>query len=131
MLAEVPKRYAGKPLTTEAFREVAASFLPPKSEDPKLENFFEQWVYGTGIPNLKLTYALRGKAPALKLVATVRQSDVDDDFSAVAPVEIKVAGGRTITHWVTTASTPVTFTVPLQAAPLKVALDPHHAVLRR
>jgi aminopeptidase N len=131
LLAEIPKRYDGKPITTDAFREVAASFLPPKSEDPKLENFFEQWVYGTGIPALKFTYTVRGKAPALKLVGTLTQSEVDDEFSAVTPVEIKLAGGRTITHWVTSASTPVTFTVPLQAPPLKVTLDPHHAVLRR
>jgi hypothetical protein len=131
MLAAILKRYDGKPVSTEAFREMAASYLPPKSLDPKLDTFFEQWVYGTGIPTMKLSYALRGKAPALKLVGTLTQSDVDDDFSALTPVEIKVPGGRTITHWVTSASTPVSFTVPLSQAPLKVTLDPHHAVLRR
>jgi hypothetical protein len=131
MLAEIIKRYDGKTVTTEAFRALAAEFLPPKSVDPKLETFFEQWVYGTGIPTLKLTYTLRGKAPALKLVGTLTQSDVDDDFSALAPVEIQVARGRSITQWVTSASTPVTFTVPLKQPPLKVTLDPHHGVLRR
>lgn len=131
MLAEITKRYDGKALSTEAFRGLAAGFLPPKSEDPKLETFFEQWVYGTGIPTLKLTYTLKGKAPALKLVGTLTQSDVDDDFSTLTPVEIKVAGGRSITQWVASASTPVTFTVPLKTPPLKVTLDPHHGVLRR
>jgi aminopeptidase N len=131
MLAEILKRYDGKPLTTEAFRALAAEFLPPKSQDPKLETFFEQWVYGTGIPNLKLTYTLKGKAPALRLVGTLTQSDVDDDFSTLTPIEIQVARGRSITQWVTSASTPVTFTVPLKQAPLKVTLDPHHALLRR
>ena len=29
---------------------LAAEYLPPKSDDPKLESFFDQWVYGTGIP---------------------------------------------------------------------------------
>ncbi len=131
MLGDMIKRYDGKEITTEAFRLLAAQYLPPKSDDPKLEAFFEQWVYGTGIPTLSLKYSLKGKAPALRLVGTLSQTDVDDDFSAVAPIEIQVARGRTITEWVRSSSTPVTFTVPLKQAPLKVQLDPRHAVLRR
>jgi hypothetical protein len=132
MLAELLKRYDRKELSTEQFRETAAAFLPPKTDDPRLEGFFEQWVYGTGIPGLKLTYVLKGKAPALKLVGTLTQSDMDDeDFSAVAPVEIQVARGRTITQWVRSGNTPTTFTVTLDQPPLKVSLDPHYAVLRR
>jgi len=131
MLAELLKRYDRKEISTEAFRAHAAQFLPPKSPDPELESFFEQWVYGTGIPALKLSYSLKGKAPALKLVGTLTQSDAGEDFSALAPVEIQLSRGRAVTHWVRSANEPVTFTVPLQQAPLKVTLDPHHAVLRR
>ena len=132
MLAELLKRYDRKELSTEQFRETAAGFLPPKTDDPRLEGFFDQWVYGTGIPSLKLTYTLTGKAPALRLVGTLTQSDMDDeDFSTVAPVEIQVARGRTITQWVRSGNTPTSFTVTLDQPPLKVSLDPHYAVLRR
>ena len=51
------------------FRLLAAEFLPPKSADPKLESFFDQWVYSTGIPTLHMKYTLSGKAPAQKLTA--------------------------------------------------------------
>ena len=131
MLAEVLKRYDRKEISTEQFRQHAAQFLPPKSDDPTLESFFEQWVYGTGIPSLKLTYTLKGKAPALKLIGTLTQADVSDEFSALTPVEIQVNRTRTITHWVRSAKEPVTFTIPLQQSPLKVALDPRRSVLRR
>jgi hypothetical protein len=131
MLAEMLKRYDKKEISTEEFREHAARFMPPKSQDAKLEEFFEQWVYGTGIPALKLSYSVKGKAPALKLVGTLTQSDVDENFSTVAPVEIQLARGRTLVHWVKSNSDPVTFTVPLTQAPLKVTLDPKHGVLRR
>jgi hypothetical protein len=131
MLAELIARYGGKEISTEDFRELAARFLPPKSDDPKLEAFFAQWVYGTGIPSLKLTWSIKGKAPSLRLVGTLTQSEVDEDFSAAAPVEIQVARGRTITQWVRSAADPVAFTVALTQPPLKVALDPHYAVLRR
>jgi aminopeptidase N len=131
LLAEVIKRYDRRSITTEIFRELAAGFLQPKSEDPKLEVFFDQWVYGTGIPALKLDYSIKGKAPNLRLSGTITQSDVDDDFSALVPVEIQVARGKTITRWVASSSTPVNFTVPLTQAPLKVALDPKRGLLRR
>jgi aminopeptidase N len=131
MLSELMARYGGKEISTEDFRELAAGFLPPKSDDPKLEAFFAQWVYGTGIPSLKLAWSVKGKAPALRLVGTLTQSDVGEDSSAIAPVEIQVARGRTITQWVRSAADPVTFTVALTQPPLKVALDPHYAVLRR
>jgi hypothetical protein len=131
MLAELAKRYDRKEVTTEDFRRLAAEFLPKPSDDPKLEGFFEQWIYGTGIPTLKLTYTVKGVAPALKLVGTLTQSGVDEDFAAQTPVEIKVAGSRTITHWVRSANDPVTFTVALKQAPQRVMLDPHHGVLRK
>jgi aminopeptidase N len=131
LLVEIIKRYDRKDITTEEFRLLAAEYLPPKSDDPKLETFFEQWVYGTGIPTIKLTWTVKGAAPNVRLVGTVTQSGVDQDFTAAVPVEIAIAKGRTMTQWVRSAEVPVTFTVALKAAPLKVTLDPHYALLRK
>ena len=50
LLADLCKRYDHKKISTEEFRDAAAALMPPKSDDPKLEGFFEQWVFGTGIP---------------------------------------------------------------------------------
>jgi hypothetical protein len=127
MLADLSKQYDLKPITTEEFRLFAAQYLPPKSDDPKLESFFERWVYGTGVPTMKLNYAIKG----LRLTGTVTQTGVDEDFTAVVPVEIQVARGKVITQWVRTGSTPAAFSVTLQGPPLKVTLDPHQAVLRK
>jgi hypothetical protein len=131
MLRELLKRYDHVDMTTEQFRQLAAEFLPPNSQDPTLEAFFDQWVYGTGIPALKLTCTVKGKAPALKLTGTLTQSGVDADFSALVPIEIRTAPGKSITHWVRSSNEPATFTLPLKQPPLKVALDPNHALLRK
>jgi hypothetical protein len=130
MLAATLQRYGHANISTEEFRLLAAGFLP-KTDDPKLEAFFDQWVYGTGIPALKLTYSVRGTAPALRLTGTITQSDADDSVSVSVPVEIQIARGNTVTEWVRTASEPATFTVALKQAPLKVTLDPNRWVLRR
>jgi hypothetical protein len=129
-LGDLMKRYDHQKLSTEEFRAAAAAHLPPKSPDPALENFFEQWVYNTGIPSLKMTWSLKGKAPALRVVGTIAQADVDADYSILVPVEIQTRG-RTITQWVQTGSDPATFTVPVAQAPAKVTLDPRRSILRR
>ncbi len=131
MLAELRKEYERKPLSTDEFRLLAARFLPPKSADPQLENFFDQWVYGTGIPSLKLSYTVKGKGSALRLNGTVTQSGVDSGFTVLVPVSIQSGQGKTLTQWVETADGAVTFSVPLTHAPDKVQLDPDFSVLRR
>jgi aminopeptidase N len=103
--------------------------MPAGVPDRKLEAFFEQWVYATGIPTLKMSYSIKGKAPSLVLTGTVKQSDVAEDFSTLVPVEIQLARGTAVTEWVATDSDPVSFTVKLKQMPLKVVLDPGGAVL--
>ncbi len=96
MLGELRRRYEWKTVDTEQFRALCAEFLPPESPDPRLENFFDEWVYGTGIPTLKLTYTVRGKPGAYKLTGTVTQTDVPDDFTVTVPVEIQTGRGRVV-----------------------------------
>lgn len=130
MLAGLRQRYEWKTINTEQFRLLCAGFLAPHSADPKLENFFDQWVYGTGIPALKLSYAVKGKAGAWKLTGTVNQSDVPDDFSVTVPIEIQTGRGR-IVKLVETGSDPTIFTVPVGSPNAKAVLDPTESVLRR
>jgi aminopeptidase N len=123
LLAELPKRYRGSVVTTEGFRHTAAEFLPPKSTDPTLENFFETWVYGTGIPALKLDYSVRGKAPSLRVSGTVRQTGVDEEFSADIPIEVQSGkGAAEMVKWVRTGDSPSGFTVAVKQAGVKLSL---------
>jgi aminopeptidase N len=131
MLAQLRKRYQYRTVTTEQFRRLAAEFLPPKSPDPQLESFFDQYVQSTGIPTLKMSYSVKGKAPDVRVSGTITQTDVDEDFTTMAPVEIQIAKGRSIMQWVRTSSEPSTFTVSLRQPPSKVTLDPSYSVLRR
>ncbi len=98
---------------------------------PSWWRFFDQWVYGTGIPTLKLDYSVKGSGRTLRLAGTIAQSDVDAHFSAVVPVEIQFARGKPVVHWVSAGSEPEAFTVPLKQKPVRVLLDPNRSVLRR
>jgi hypothetical protein len=127
MLAELRKRYEWKTVTTDEFRELCTEFLPAGSTDPKLIDFFDQWVYDTGMPTLKLTYTLVGR----KLTGTIAQSDAPEDFSVPVPVEIRVGAGKPVVKVVRTVEGSVRFTVDVAGPGAKVVLDPGWSVLRR
>ena len=131
MLGEVvrQKRYAA--LTTEEFRAIAARFMPPKSEDASLENFFDSWVYNTGIPAVKVQWSVQGRAPKVQLKGTVTQSDVSDDFTTAVPIDIMLPTRKVVRHWVQTSGETTNFTIALPAPPAKVNADPSGAMLAR
>jgi hypothetical protein len=131
MLGELTKRYRYRPVSTEEFRKLAEEFLPKEFPERSLEPFFEQWVYTTGIPKLSLSSGARGKAPAVKVRGIVTQSEVDETFSTLVPVELQFAGKRSVTKWVRTSGEPVPFTVDARSAPSKVTLDPSNSILKR
>ncbi len=131
MLTELRKRYEWKTVSTEEFRALCVEFLPPGSPDAKLEDFFDQWVYGTGIPTLKLTSSVEGKPGAYVLKGTLEQTDAPDDLTLSVPVEIQTGRGKPVVKMVRTNSDPVSFSVPVPAPGAKAVLDPGSSVLRR
>ncbi|MCS6951462.1 MAG: M1 family aminopeptidase [Bryobacterales bacterium] len=128
MLGELCRRYRYQAISTEQFRALAVEFLPPGSPDPKLESFFDHWVYSTGIPAFEVKTSVRGKPPKVSLTVTVWQTGVRDVGFDV-PVEIRASGSRPQIRWVRTDSEPVTFTVVLGQKPSRVLLDPDNTLL--
>jgi hypothetical protein len=122
MLGELRRRFELKTLSTDEFRKIAAEFLPPRSSDRALEQFFENWVYSTGVPTLKVKYTVKGVAPKLQVSGTLTQSGVDGDFAAEVPVEISFAKAPAKTVWVRTGADSVPFTAAVTQPPVKVAI---------
>jgi hypothetical protein len=94
------EHYNGRGITNDQFREEAARFLPPGDPDPALKKFFETWVYGTGIPKLRIVHAGKSKTKDF----TVMVSGVDDEFTADLPLRCKSADGRERTRWIAIVS---------------------------
>jgi aminopeptidase N len=118
MLAELCRRFRFQPVTTGDFQALAREFLPRGSS---AEDFFESWVYDTGIPALKLNWSVRGSAPA-RLTGTVAQGGVEDGFSCEVPVAIYFAKGAPLIHWVKTSADLTYFSVTLNQPPTRVVL---------
>jgi hypothetical protein len=124
MLAELRRRYEFRGISTGDFRSLAREFLPPRTKSEVIDGFFDNWVYATGIPSLKLQFSVKGAAPAVKLTGTVTQTGVDDDFSTDVPVEVQFAKGGTQIIWVSSSSDPTPFSATLKQLPSRVAIAP-------
>jgi aminopeptidase N len=125
MLGEVARRFRQKPLSNEEFRQIAASYLPPRSADPQLDVFFENWVYSTGIPALRFTPKV---STGLKVSGVITQTGVTEDFEVDVPVEVSFVRGPSQTFWVRTSNEPSEFAFTVRQPAVKVAIG--SAILR-
>lgn len=126
MLASLRQEYERQEISTEQFRLHCARFLPPGAADKQLEGFFDQWVYGTGIPQLKLTW----KAKPGRVTGSVKQAGVADDFSTEVTLEIRT-GGKAIRKTIRTDNDGAEFSFPVAGTAAKVILDPDNTLLHR
>ena len=129
LLRDIATSYKLKRISTEDFRREAARFVPPRSSDPELEDFFDQWVYSTGIPTLKLTYRVRKKRPGAILSGEIRQENVPPYFSVPVPLKVQTRNGQTTVHVVETTGEVTAFEVVLDSKAVQVALDPKRTLL--
>ena len=101
---------------TDQFRELASQYAPP-TPDPGLKIFFDNWVYGTGIPSVKLSYSWH----AAKLSGNLVQQDVDQAFSTYVPLEVQT-GDKSNVYWLAAGSDPIAFSIPMKTPPTRVTL---------
>lgn len=117
----VLEHYNGHGITNDEFREAAKRFLPAGDPDPTLKKFFETWIYGTGIPKLRLAHA--GKSRTKQW--TVLVSGVDDEFTADLPLRCKSADGRERRQWIPIVSgeNPVTHVAATETCELPATTE--------
>jgi hypothetical protein len=88
--------FSAKPISNEDFRKAASKFVPAGQPDKSLTLFFDTWVYGTGIPSLRLQRA--GRNLRLNL------SGVDEDFAVDVALHCTSKGGKERVQWVRVSS---------------------------
>ncbi len=124
-LRSLPERFAFQALNNRKLQEAAAEFLPAGARDPELEDFFDQWVYHTGIPR----FSSRWKQNGDQVEITLRQSEVPERFVYAVTIEIEIGPGRSVRREIVTegASTTVRVKTPGQATGVRI--DPDGALL--
>jgi len=120
VLAGLRRQYEFRAAGTADLLDLVKKSVPPGVSQESMEAFFDNWVYSTGIPTLRVKYSVKGKAPSWKISGTVEQSSVDDNFSVDIPVEIQFAKSASQTVWVRTSSGATSFSATLKQPPTRV-----------
>jgi Peptidase family M1 domain len=129
VLSELRRRFEFRPASTADLLDLVKKSLPPGVTADSMDVFFDNWIYSTGIPTLRVRYSVQGKAPAWKVSGTVEQSAVDENFSVDVPVEIYFAKGTPRTVWVRTSNDRVSFSATLKQPPVRVEIPAGVSVL--
>ncbi len=107
MMRRLIRDYATRPLSNEDFQKLASEYVPAGQPDRSLDLFFDTWVYGTGIPTLRLKAPTSGHKEYALL-----QSGVSDNFTVDVPLVLAGAQGKRQVKWTRSASEEVPLDTP-------------------
>jgi len=97
MMQDFVKTYANQPATTEDFKAMAEKYMSPEMDidgNHRLDWFFNEYVYGTALPNYKLDYSFADAPDGLQFKLKLSQSGVDQNFKMLVPVYLEMNDGR-------------------------------------
>ena len=126
MLRSLCEQHASEPLTTERLRVVAAEFVPHGHHDPELLDFFDQWIYGTGIPELSARWKQSSRGGRHQFQLQLEQTGVPDYFPVSVPIEVHTLPGRSLVKTVVAGdgTDEPGFSVVLRNPASRVVIDP-------
>lgn len=100
MLRDFVAAYQGRNASTEDFIRHAEKYINPAADlehNGRLDWFFSEWVYGTGIPTYKFEATTQRLATNKFLIqGRIEQSEVPSDFEMLVPV-VAFYGNRKVT----------------------------------
>ncbi|MGE5326970.1 MAG: M1 family aminopeptidase, partial [Deltaproteobacteria bacterium] len=128
VLRSFVRTYSGKNPTTEDLCKFLDRYVTPTLDlehNHRLDWFFADWVYGTGIPEYKLDHKIRRLAPDLYVVeGEISQNGVPDEFEMLVPVVADGGGAKNARlGWVAVSNTGGKFHFTTKFRPSKVAID--------
>ncbi|HMD31515.1 MAG TPA: M1 family aminopeptidase [Candidatus Acidoferrales bacterium] len=125
MMREFTQIYANKAASTEDFKAVAEKYMTSAMDidgNHKLNWFFRQYVYGTGIPQYKLKYDLSNGDPGkIKISLTVtRVNDLGPDWVDIVPLYAETEKKTVRLGWLTVRGKELTteFQIPTRISGL-------------
>jgi aminopeptidase N len=128
MLRDFVTHYQGQSVSTEDFIHRAEKYMTPQSDlehNHKLDWFFSEWVYDTGIPAYTLKTEVRALASGQYVVqGAITQRDVPEDFEMpVRVVALYVRDKRVTLGQVVVGASGAHFKFTTPRKPVRVMID--------
>jgi hypothetical protein len=130
MVRDFITTYNGREPSTQDFKRIAEKHMTKDMDltgEGNLDWFFDQWVYGTGIPRYSLQYTIEGSGNAFVVAGRIVQRDVSEEFLMPVPV----FGDDRLLGVVIAGSEESTFRYTTSVRPARIVLDPNGTILAR
>jgi hypothetical protein len=92
--------YSGKAATTEDFKAEIEKHMNADMDldgNHKMNWFFDEYVYGTGVPTYKFDYSFdKDSSGDVVFGLKVTQSNVDDSFRMIVPIYLELGDGKAV-----------------------------------
>lgn len=133
LLRTLLAKYDQKALSTEQLQREVEAVMTRKMDlegGRSMEWFFQQYVYGTGIPRYRLEFSTRRVEKGFQVRGKLFQTGVPRSFIAPVPLYVSTVSGRTnYLGTVVTSGEETSFTFTSAADPHKIVVDPHLTLL--
>jgi aminopeptidase N len=97
MMRDFTQTYANRVATTEDFKLMVEKHMPAELDllgNRKMDWFFDEYVYGTALPNYKFEHSFESGPNGLLLNVKLSQSSVDDNFRMRVPLYLDFGNGK-------------------------------------
>jgi hypothetical protein len=128
MLREFYATYRGEDATTKHFKALAERYA-----DMNLDWFFDQWVYGSQLPEYEFSYSTgKGLEGDYNIQCQVLSKGVGPDFKMYVPVSIEFEGGQVVYRRILIDAPAVLRVITdVPERPIRVRLNPFESVLAK
>ena len=134
MVREYLDEFAGGPATTWDLKAAGERHMTARMDpegDGTLDWFFDQWVFGTGVPEYVLDYEIRAAASGFTVTGRISERR-GLDFGVPLPVYARMSGGDLrYVRDIVVSGDGAEFSLDFSSRPAQIVLDPYEAVLRR
>jgi hypothetical protein len=99
MMSDFANTYRLRPATTEDFKAEVEKYMTPAMDldgNHRMDWFFDEFVYGTQVPNYHLETQLTPGGEGGTLHFSLSQSGVPDGFKSLVPLYLELADGRVL-----------------------------------
>ncbi|MBI3669718.1 MAG: hypothetical protein HY237_08065 [Acidobacteria bacterium] len=132
MMRDFCDSYDNKAASTEDFKAIVEKHMAPAMDieaNHRMDWFFNQYVYGTGIPEYEFRYTVQGAEGKWKVTGNVVQRGVPDGWKDILPLYLHASGKTVLLGWarVTQRDNRIEFTLP--ARPERISLNDYEDIL--
>ncbi len=127
MMKDFCKTYDNKAASTEDFKAILEKHMTPAMDvegNRRMDWFFREYVYGTGIPRYEFHYQTQNLGDGkVKVMGKVTRSGVADNWMDILPLYVHRGGNAMRVGFVTATKPETTFDFTMAFTPEKLSLN--------